>query len=175
MNKLGVYFGKEKLEALFRGDISNAVVDRFFVHGLQATGLYLCGTQEERPGMVRLQARYTQMAWESLVDIHRTNNHILKAQGLVLYIHILIILGFTTRAQLYLSKICRTIDRAKLQFLPAYGRPAGLSEQVREDAAVLSQAIYLDNYFYLTLTGSTLMTTRIEKEFRLDLEVRTIG
>ena len=67
------------------------------------------------------------------------------------------------------------LNKADLRFLPVYGRPAELSEQVREDAAVLSQAIYLENYFYLTLGGpAPAMGARIEKEFRLDLQVRTI-
>ena len=175
MNKLGVYFRKEKLEALLRGDISNAVVNRYFVYAFQGTGTHLCGSLEATPAVVLLQARYGQMAWESLAEIHSTDNHILKAQGLVQFVHTLIIMGFTIGAQLYLSKICKIIDKAKLQFLPAYGRsPAELSEQFREDAAVLSQAIFLDNYFFLTLSGSRLMTARIEKEFRVDLEVGTL-
>ena len=173
MNKLGLYFGKEKLEALFRGDISNAVVDRCFVHALQAAGMHLCGTLELTPATVLLQARYSQAAAESHIQINRTNNHELKVQALVLLVHIFIVVGFPTSAQLYLSKACKIIEKAKLRLLPVYGRPAGFSEQVREDAAVLSQAIFLDNYFYLTLSGSTSgMTARIEGEFRLDLQVR---
>ena len=174
MNKLGLYFRREKLEALLRGDVSNTVVSRYFVYRLQATGMYFCEVPEATPAMVRLQARYSQLAWETLVEIYGTGDHKLKAQGLMLFVHGLIILGFSAGAQLYLSKMCEIIDTAKLQLLPVYGRPAELSEQVREDTAVLSQAIYLDNYLYLTSSGSTsVMTTRIEKEFRLDLEVST--
>ena len=175
LNKLGLYFGKEKFEALLSGDVSNAVVNRYFVHGLQAIGAHVCGTPEATPAMVRLQARYSQMAWETLFGVYKTNDHRLKAQALILLVHALIFAGFTIGAQLYLSKICKIIDETKLRFFPAYGRPAALSEQVREDAAVLSQAIFLDNYFHLTLSGSaSLMTGRVEEEFRLDLEVRII-
>ena len=175
MNKLGLYFGIKKQEALLRGDISNAVVNRYFVCGFQAIGMHLCGSPGESPAMVQLQAKYAQAAWESLVEVEKTDDQKLIAQALLLLIHAFIIMGFTTPAQLYLLKMCKAINRVNLQFLPVQGRSAKLSEQVREDAAVLSQAIYLENYFYLTLGGSApAMTTRIEKEFRLDFQVRII-
>jgi len=175
MNKIGLYFRKEKQEAILRGDTSNAVVDRYFIHGFQAIGLHLSETPEVTPGVVLLYARYGQMAWETLVRVCETDDEMLKAQALVLLTHAFIIMGFITVAQLYLLKVCKIINKAKLQFLPVYGRPAGLSEQAREDAALLSQVIYLENYFYLTLGGSApAMTARIEKEFRLDLQVSAI-
>ena len=173
INKLGLYFGTEKWEALLRGDVSNNVVDRYFVHGFQAIGMHLCGPPGESPVIVQLQARYAQMAWESLVKVYGTDDQKLEAQALLLLIHAFVIMGFTTPAQLYLLKMCKAINKANLQFLPVHGRPGELSEQVREDTVILSQAIYLENYFYLTLGGSApTMTTRIEREFRLDLQVR---
>jgi len=42
MNKLGVYFGAEKQEALFRRDTSNAVVNPYFIYGCQAIGMHFC-------------------------------------------------------------------------------------------------------------------------------------
>ena len=99
----------------------------------------------------------------------------LKAQGFIFFAYSLVFMGFSATTRLYLSKLCKIINDANLQFLPVYGRPPELSDQVREDAVVLSQAIYLENYFYLTLGGpEPTMTTRLEREFRLDLEVRTI-
>ena len=176
MNKIGVYFRAEKQEALLRGDTSNAVVDPYFVHGFQALGMYLCEVVDESLTAVRLQARYVQKAWESLVETFKTGNPKLKAQGLVLLVHALTIMGLTATASFYLLKLCKIIDEANLRFLPEYGRPPELSEQVREDAAVLTQAIYLENYFYLALGGSApVMTARIEREFRLDLQVRIMG
>jgi len=56
MNKLGVYFGTEKQEALFRGDTSNTVVDRYFIYSCQAIGAHFCGAMDVSPGMVRLLA-----------------------------------------------------------------------------------------------------------------------
>ena len=124
--------------------------------------------------MVRLQAEYNQMAWESLSGVHKIGDQKLIAQALLLLIHAFVITGFATPAQLYLTKMCDVINRANLQFLPAYGRPPELSERVHEDVVVLSRAIYLENYFYLASRGPVpAMTARIEKEFRMELQVRT--
>ena len=175
MNKLGIYFGMEKQEALLRGDTSNAVVNRHFVYAFQAIGMHLGGASGVSLAMVRLNARYGQKAWETLVEIFKTDDQKLRVQGLLLFVHALVIMGFTKGAPFYLLKVCEIIDKWSLQFLPVYGRPARLSEQVREDAAVLSQAIYLENYFYLALDGiAPAVTVRIEREFRLDLQVRIV-
>ena len=175
MNKLGLYFGAEKQEAVLRGDTSNVVVDRYFVYGFQAIGMHLCEAPDASPAMVRLQARHCQRAWETLVDIYRTGDQRLKAQGVLLLVDSLIVMGFTATAPLYLLKLCEIINEANLRFLPVYGRPPELCDQVREDIAVLSQTIYLENYFYLTLGGSVpTMTTRLEREFCQDLQVRII-
>jgi len=176
MNRLGVYFGLEKKEALFRGDTSNAVVDRYFVYSFQAIGIHLCGALDESPAMARLLAIYGQKAWETLIEIHKTNNLRLSAQGLLFFVYSLIVMGFPSNAQFYLLKVCELIDKGNLQFLPVYGRPPELSEQVREDAAVLSQAIYIENYLYLALDGpGPVKTAKIEQEFRQDFQVRIIS
>ena len=173
MDKLGVYFGAEKQDALFRGDTSNAVVNQYFVYGFQAIGAHLCEPLEESPAMVRLVARYSQKAWEALYEIHRTADEKLKVQGLLFLLHCFVISGFPASARFYLLRVCGLINGGDLRFLPLCGRPPELSEQVREDAAVLSQAIYLENYFYLALDGPLpTKTARIEREFRQDLQVR---
>ena len=171
MNKLGVYFRPEKREALLRGDTSNAVVNRHFVYGFQVAGMYLSKAADNSPAVIRLLAGHTQKAWQSLFE----TRGILKAQGVVLLVHAFVIMGLQNMARSLLPKAFEIIGKADIRFFPAYGRPPELSEQAREDAAVLSQAIYLENYFYLTLSGlAPVMATRIEKEFRLGLQVRTI-
>ena len=173
MNKLGMYFGVEKQEALLRGDTSNAVVNRQFVYGFQALGMFFCRAPDESPAFVLSQARYSQNFWESLIEIYKTGNQRLKAQGLLLNVHTLIIMGFPHTPLFYLWKVFDLIDSGDLRYLPVYGRPPELSERVREDAAVLSQAIYLENYLYLAFGGSVpVKTARIEREFRMDLQVR---
>ena len=125
--------------------------------------------------MVRLEARYTQTAWESLIKLTQTNQERVKAQALVLVAHSFVILGLDALAQLYLLKACKIIEREKLQFLPGHGRPVKFSEQVREETSVLSCAIYLENYCHLALGGSSpTNTVRIEREFRFELQVRNV-
>lgn len=175
MNKLGLYLTQEKQDAILRGDTSNSVVHRHFVGGLQAMGMHLCGTPEQTPAMTRLQVRYVQEAWGSLIQLNQTNQERVKVQALVLVAHSAIVLGLNATTQLYLLKICKIVEKEKFRFLPEYGLPAEFSEQVREEVSALSQTIYLENYCYLALGGSVpVKTVRIETEFRLDLQVRTI-
>ena len=175
MSRLGIYFGLEKQEALFRGDTSNAVVNRHFVYALQTTGMHISGAPEESPAMVLLAARSAQGAWETLIEIYRTNDQKLKAQGLLFFVHFLVVMGLPASARLYLFKVCELVNDGNLRFTPAYGRPPELSDQVREDAAVLSQTIYLENYFHLALDGPPpVKTATIEREFRGDFQVRIV-
>ena len=175
MNKLGIYLEPEKQEAIFRGDISNAVVNRYFVYGFQTTGMYLSEDRDESPAMVRLLARYAQRAWETFIEIYKTDDQKLRAQGLLLLVHSLTIMGLLAGAQFYLFKVCELINNENLRFMPVYERPPGLSDQVREDAAVLSQTIYLENYFHLALDGPPpVKTANIERDFQRDFQVRII-
>ena len=173
LNKLGLYLTQDKQEAILRGDTSHVVICNF-VNGFQMLGMYL-SAPKETPTMVLLQARYLQRAWESLIQLTQTSRERDKAQALVLVAHGFIILRLNSTAQLYFLKACKIIEKEKLQFLPDSGPTLGFSEQVREDASVLSQAIYLENYLYLTLGGPAPgRTARVEREFRSDLQVRAI-
>jgi len=175
MNKFGIYLGPEKQDALFRGDTSNTVVNRYILYGFQAVGTHFCKALDGSHATVRLLARYTQNAWEALIDVYRGDNHRLAARALLLFLHSLIVMGFRPVIWFYLPTLYELIDNGNLRFLPLYGRPPELSDRVREDAAVLSQAIYLENYLYLVLGGpAPVKTARIEREFRQDLQVRTI-
>ena len=165
----------EKQEALIRGDISNTVVDRYFVYALQIHGAHVCGVPEGTPAMIQLLARYIQMALESLIRLKKTNQERTKAQALVSLTHASINVGFAASAQLYLLKACKIIEKAELRFLAKGEPPVELSDQIREEVSVLSQLIYLENYLYLTFGGSApARTVGIEREFRLDLQVRSV-
>ena len=173
LHRLGLYFTQEKQEAILRGDTSDSVVHCNFVDGAQVMGMYF-SAPKQTPAMVRLQAIYVQRGWESLIHLSQTNQERDKAQALVRITHSAIILGFNAGAQLYFLKACNIIDKAKLRFLPEYGIPPEFTDQVREEASVLSGAIYLENYLYLMLSGpAPEKTARLEREFRLDLQVRT--
>ena len=172
LNRLGVYFTQEKKEAILRGDTSNSVIHRYFMDGLQAMARFICD-REATPAMARLSARYGQTAWESFIQLTQTNQERVKAQALMQLAQSLVVLGLSAGSQLYLLKACKIIEKEKLRFLPEYGLPAEFSEQVREEASILSGAIYLENYFYLTSgEPAPTKTARIEREFRLDLQVR---
>ncbi|KAF9779638.1 hypothetical protein BJ322DRAFT_369059 [Thelephora terrestris] len=170
LNRLGLYFTQEKQDAILRGDTSNSVVHRYFVDSAHGMGMHSCAP-ELTPSMILLQAKHLQRSWESLIHLARTNHEMEKAQALVQVAHGFIIVGLTATAQLYFLKACKIIDKQNFRFLPEYGPPLEFSEQVREDASVLSQVIYLENFLYLTLGGpAPAKTARIEREFRLDLQ-----
>ena len=137
--------------------------------------MHVCRLVDVSLATVRLQARYAQRAWESLIVVLKSGRRRLKVQSLVLLVHAFILMGFITGARLYLLRACEIIEKANLQFLPSCGNPAEYSEQVREDASVLSQAIYLENYFYVAFGGpAPVMTARIEREFQVEFQVRTV-
>ena len=76
-------------------------------------------------------------------------------------------------ARQWLAKACISLNAANLRFIPATGRPPGLTEDVRERLVALSQVIYLESYMFLAVDGTEpMMAVRIEKEFRDDLQVR---
>ena len=80
-----------------------------------------------------------------------------------------------SRIWFYLPKLYDLINNGDLWFLPVYGHPPELLDQVHEDAAVLLQAMYLENYLYLAFGGPALVgTARIEREFQQDFQVRII-
>ena len=175
LNTLGLYFTRDKQEAILRGDLSNAVVDQHFVYGLRVVGVHICGVPERGPAVIHMQARYVQTAWESFLQLSKTNQERTKAQALVLAVHASIMVGFKASAQLHLLQACNIVEKARLCFLPEYGPPPQLSDQVREAASVLSQLIYLENYLYLTMGGSVpVKTARIERDFRSDLQVGAV-
>ena len=75
-------------------------------------------------------------------------------------------------ARSFLTTGCSAINAADLQFIPTFGRPPELAEEVQaQSLAVLSQLVYLENYLFLAI-GRMKMTTRLEKEFQRELQVR---
>jgi hypothetical protein len=75
-------------------------------------------------------------------------------------------------ARAYLTEACDTIDAANLGFIPFFGRPPELTEEVQERLAVLSQIVYMENYMFLAIDRTPPnMAARIEEEFRYELQV----
>jgi hypothetical protein len=69
-------------------------------------------------------------------------------------------------------KICRLQAR---RFVPFFGRPPELTEEVQEGLAVLSQIVYTENYVFLAIDRTPpTMAVRIERKFRRELQVRVL-
>ena len=75
-------------------------------------------------------------------------------------------------ARSFLTTGCGAVNAANLQFIPTFGCPPELAEEVQESLTVLSQLVYLENYLFLTIDRmKSKMTTRLEKEFQRELQV----
>jgi hypothetical protein len=172
--KLGIRFTSEKQQALLQGDTSGTVLNPFFIHAAQSMGMHFCNGVYKFPAMAGLQAKYVQAALERVAEISRGRDWELRAQ-VALWVasgSILMQLGYLTPS--YLEKSCEAVNMAGLQFIPTYGRPPPLSPHLHEKLSVLSQIIYFENFLFLTCGGAhPTMTTRIEKEFRHQLQVNT--
>ena len=153
-----------------RADTSNADVNPFFVHGIAGLGMHFRAKSTDSPAMVRLHARYSQLALEHMVGICKGNDAHLKVQA-----HLLCSTGglygrWFDFSRQCLTKGCAALGAAKLQFTPTVGHLPALTEDVLEKFAVLSQSVYFENYLYLAVDGiEPKMTGRIEKEFRHEL------
>lgn len=133
-----------------------------------------CEGVEKSPAMIRLQAKYLQKSSELLVEIFKGRDWELRAQAALWVTAASIIMRLSYVTPLYLGKSCETVDMAGLQFIPTYGRPPALSEDIQEKSSVLSQIIYFENFWFLTCGGAEpTMTARIEREFRQQLQVST--
>jgi len=155
------------------GDTSNTVVHPFFVSATAGIGMYLCTGFEDSPAMVRLHAKHGQLVFEQLAEIFRGSDAYLQTQALLFVAIGSLYSRWFEISRRYLRKACIALNAASLRFIPATGRPPGLTDDVRERFVVLSQTIYFENYLFLAVDGTEpKMTARIEKEFRHELQVR---
>ncbi|KAF9645625.1 hypothetical protein BDM02DRAFT_491555 [Thelephora ganbajun] len=171
--KLAVRFTSEKQQALLRGDTSGTIIHPFFISAAHSLGMHFCEGMANVPAMVRLQAKYVQESLELLTEIHKGSDWELRAQVAIWITagSVIMRLGYLT--SLYVKRSCEAVDMARLQFVPTYGRPPAFSEDLHERLSLLTQAIYFENFLFLTCGGpEPSMTTRIEKEFRHKLQVR---
>ena len=170
--KFGVYLKRERLDALISGDQSGTVLDPFWVFGAHSLGMPYCFRVDATPGMIRLQARRTQLVWESLAELVKGNDHKLKVQAVLMVASSYIYRHMMQTAFLYIHKSCDYIEAGNLQFVPTYGRPPEFSEELHETLAVLSQTIYWVNYSFLVCGGpEPHATAKLENEFRRELPV----
>ena len=170
--KFGIHLKRERLDALISGDQSSTVLDPFWVFGAHSLGTPYCFRVDATPGMIRLQARRTQLVWESLAELVKGNDHKLKVQAVLMGASSYIYRNMMQTAFLYIHKSCDYVKAGNLQFVPTYGRPPEFSEELHETLAVLSQTIYWANYSFLVCGGpEPHATAKLEKEFRRELPV----
>ena len=173
LNKMGVLFTSRKQQALLRGDTSGTIIHPFFIPAAQSLGMHFCEGMDDSPAMIRLQARHLQTCLELVADVFKRCDRELIARVALWIVAGSFILPFDTVLPQYLEKGCEAIDGAGLRFIPTYGRPPEFSEDLHEKLSLLSQAIYLENFVFLTCGGAEpTMTARLEKEFRHQLQVR---
>ena len=128
---------------------------------------------DDSPAMIRLQAKHLQRALEILAEISRGHDLELRVQVALWVTAGSFIVPFKNLAPQYIQKTCEAIDTAGLRFIPTYGRPPEFCEDLQEKLSLLSQAVYFENFIFLTCGGAEpTMTARIEKEFRDQLQVR---
>ena len=169
----GIYLPVPKQDAIFRGDVSNTVVNPFFVHAMAGLGMHFCAGVGDSPRMVLLRARHAQRAFEHAAEVTGGNDANLTVQVLFYSATMTLYLRWLWVARKSLTKACIALNVAGLRFIPATGRPPRLTEDVRERVVVLSQVIYLESYMFLAVDGAEpKMLARIEEEFRRDLQVR---
>ena len=173
LRQFGIYLPGPKQNAVLRGDVSGAVVHPWFVYSMAANGVSFCGGVGFSPEMTQRLAINIQRGCEQFIEITRGNNAGLTVQVLVSLTAMTLYARWLDMSRQSLIKACIILHAANLRFIPAIGRPPGLSEDVRERAVVLSQIIYFESYMFLAVNGTEpKFLTRIEKEFRYELQVR---
>ena len=152
------------------GDTSNTIVHPFFVHAAAGLGMHFRAHIADSHEIVRLHAKHGQLAWEQVAEISKGNDANLKAQAYLQNASGSLYGRWFDFSRQCLTRACIAVNAAKLQFIPTIGRPPGLTEEVLERLAILSQSIYFENYLFLAVDGrEPKMTVRIEMEFRHEL------
>ena len=171
--EFGIYLPGPKQDAVLCGDLSGTVVHPWFVYAMAGLGVHFCAGVGLSPGMIQRRTRNVQRALELLSEITRGSNADLWVQVLVSLVALTLHARWFKPSRQCLMKACIILRTADLRFVPAVGRPPGLSEDVRERAVVLSQVIYFESYMFLAVDGTApKLATRIEREFRYELQVR---
>jgi len=171
--QFGIYLPGPKQDAVLRGDISGTVVHPWFVYAMAAFGTSFWVDVGLSPEMTQRNAINVQRGYEQFAEITRGSNADLTVQVLVSIAAMTLHVRWFNYSRQSLTRACIILHAANLRFIPAIGCPPGLSEDVRERVVVLSQVIYFESYMFLAVDGTEPeLVTRIEKEFRYELQVR---
>jgi len=169
---MGLRLRGDKQEAIMHGDLCGTVVHPFFVHLAHALGMHYCTALPDGKTAIVMQARYAQLTWESMADISREQDRFLLLEAMFALASSCLYLRWLSITQSYLLKAIHLANECHLSFVPKDGPVPVFSGDVHERIAQLSQLIYLENFLFLTGNGAEPQaTSRLEKEFRTELEV----
>ena len=169
---MGLRLRGDKQEAIMRGDLCGTVVNPFFVHHAHALGMHYCATLPDGKTAVIMQARYGQLTWETLADISKGRDRFLLLEVMFTIASSCVLLRWLDVTQAYLLKAICIANERHMSFVPKDSPAPVFSGDVHEHIAQLSQLIYLENFLFLTRNGvEPKATSRLEKEFRTELEV----
>lgn len=169
---MGLRLRGDKQEAIMRGDLCGTVVHPFFVHHAHALGMYYCTALPDGKTAVMMQARYAQLTWESLADISEGQERFLLLEAMFALASSCVLLRWLDITRTYLLKAINIANECHMSFVPRDCSTPVFSGDVHEHIAQLSQLIYVENILFLTGNGAEpKATSRLEKEFRTELEV----
>jgi hypothetical protein len=117
------------------GDTSGDVVHPFFVHTSNSVGMHLHAGVGDSPAMLQLHAKHSQRALEQMSEVGKSDDAELKLKCCSAPPPRVSSNGGSG----LLALISRS---ANLRFIPVFGRPPELTEEVQERLAVLSQILY---------------------------------
>ena len=169
---MGLRLSSDKQEAIMRGDLCGMVVHPFFVHQAHALGMHYCATLPNGKTAIIMQARYAQLTWESMASISKDQDYFLLLEAMFALAASCVLLRWLSLTQAYLLKAVRIANERHITFVPEDSPAPVFSGDVHEHIVQLSQLIYLENFLFLTRHGGEpKATSRLEKEFRTELEV----
>ena len=169
---MGLRLRGDKQEAIMRGDLCGTVVHPFFIHHAHALGMHYCAALPGGKTAIIMQARYAQLTWESMAEISQVQDSFLLVEAMFALASSCIFLRWISITQAYLLKAIQTANECHMSFVPEDSPTPVFSGDVHERIAQLSQLIYLENFLFLTRNGvEPKATSRLEKEFRTELEV----
>lgn len=158
-----------------RGDLCGTVVHPFFVHQAHALGMHYCAALPDGKTAIIMQARYAQLTWESMADISKGQDRFLLLEAMFALASSCVLLRWLSITKAYLLKAVQIANECHLTFVPEDSPAPTFSGGVHEHIVQLSQLIYLENFLFLTRNGTEpKATSRLEKEFRIGLEVTNL-
>jgi hypothetical protein len=165
---------RKNVDAIIRGDLSGTLLHHAFVLGGQVLGF--SSFADDTPAMVRFHARRAQKFWEAAADVFKGKDYRTSAHLATALLSGPIYLRMPQLALHYIQKCCGFVQAGNLQFVPTYGCPPELSDELHEILVALSQVIYWANYLFLMCGGpEPRATAKLEKEFRQELPVGDIA